>query len=94
VAWERLQTAVDVAHRSADRIKVGEFLRDMAESGERHTQEQGVSQPATPTLAALGLDRSESSRFQGMAAVLNDRPQPLPQKGMSSSGSFAAAGFG
>lgn len=53
-------------------IRCGELLRDMAERGERHTKEQGVSHVATPTLTTLGVSRDESSRFQRIAAVPRD----------------------
>ncbi|TMC08254.1 MAG: hypothetical protein E6J41_13880, partial [Chloroflexi bacterium] len=63
------------AVRIEAQAKAGELLAQMRERGEREgtgrTGEEGVSQRATPppTLGQLGVSRSESSRWQQVAAI-------------------------
>lgn len=57
-------------YRSARRC--GEMLRATAASGERHRghgDQKSGSHDATPTLADLGLTKSQSSRYQALAAM-------------------------
>lgn len=56
--------------------KAGEMLRQAAQSGMRSTggvanlrNQSSESQHATPTLAEIGLTKSESSRYQQLAAM-------------------------
>jgi hypothetical protein len=52
--------------------KAGEILAKMAEKGERvdrHGSNKKVSQVATPSLSDLDVNRTQSSRWQQIAAV-------------------------
>jgi hypothetical protein len=50
-------------------IKAGELLRGMAETGERAVRKNMKSQGATSKLADLGITKSQSSRWQALAAL-------------------------
>ena len=50
-------------------IKAGELLREMAQAGERAVRKNMKSQPATSKLADLGITKSQSSRWQTLAAL-------------------------
>ena len=49
--------------------RAGELLRDMAERGERAVRKNMKSQPATSKLSDLGINKTESSRWQRLAAL-------------------------
>ena len=71
---ELLEWATEIKVRAERRA--GEMLRDMAERGERATKgNPQMSHAATfgPTLDVLGINRSQSSRWQKLAAVPEDK---------------------
>lgn len=77
---ELVEKATEIRVRA--QRKAGEMLRKAAERGQRATVATGVerganrhsSQPATsvPTLAEIGVTKSESSRYQQLAAMPDD----------------------
>jgi hypothetical protein len=76
LAAEVVDAASDAANdaaaiRNEAQAKAGEMLRQMAERGQRETggRPQKPSQAATVSLDDLGVTRSESSRWQQVAAV-------------------------
>jgi hypothetical protein len=52
--------------------RAGELLREMADRGERAVRKNMKSQPATSTLSDLGINKSQSSRWQKLAAIADD----------------------
>ena len=49
--------------------RAGELLRDMAERGERAVRKNMKSQPATSKLSDLGINKTQSPRWQRLAAL-------------------------
>jgi N6-adenosine-specific RNA methylase IME4 len=59
-------------------IRAGELLAEMAQSGHRHSgrgDQKSGSQAATPKLSDLGVTKSQSSRWQQMAALPKEEQQ-------------------
>jgi N6-adenosine-specific RNA methylase IME4 len=50
-------------------IRAGELLAEMAERGERAVRKNMKSQPATSKLSDLGINKTQSSRWQRLAAL-------------------------
>ena len=59
--------ATDIRMRAERRA--GELLSEMAERGERAVRKNMKSQPATSKLADLGINKTQSSRWQRLAAL-------------------------
>jgi Transcriptional activator, adenine-specific DNA methyltransferase len=53
--------------------RAGKLLIEMAEKGERAVRKNMKSQPATSKLADLGINKTQSSRWQALAALDQDR---------------------
>ena len=53
--------------------RAGELLSEMAERGERAVRKNMKSQPATSKLADLGINKTQSSRWQKLAALPADK---------------------
>jgi hypothetical protein len=55
--------------------RVGQLLKEMAERGERHEGKgrKERSQPATVKLSDLGINKSQSSRWQALADIAEDK---------------------
>ena len=69
--------------------RAGELLRDMAERGERAIRKNMKSQPATSKLSDLGINKTESSRWQKLAAL--DRDPSRPRLGLRASEPMTAS---
>jgi len=75
-----LDRAIEVRERAE--IRMGELLREMGETGQRakagdnqHNRGNGAAPP--PTLAALGVNSTQSSRWQRKAALPKDKQDAL-----------------
>jgi phage N-6-adenine-methyltransferase len=62
-----IRHATDIRMRAERRA--GELLREMAERGERAVRKNMKSQPATSKLSDLGVNKTQSSRWQKLAEL-------------------------
>jgi N6-adenosine-specific RNA methylase IME4 len=67
---ELIDRATDIRLRAE--IRAGELLAEMADTGARAVRKNMKSQPATSKLADLDITKSQSSRWQRLAALSED----------------------
>ncbi len=84
------------AVRIEAQAKAGELLAQMAASGERHGQRGdhvSESHAATRSLHDLGVSRSESSRWQQVAAIPQEERQQYIEETKAAKGEVSTAGL-
>jgi hypothetical protein len=78
---ELIEHATEIRKRAE--IRAGELLAEAAERGERHSgrgDQKSGSQAATPKLSDIGVTKSQSSRWQQMAALPKDEQEALIER--------------